>query len=378
MKSKISINIFNIALVNGQLNYGGAERQLYELAIRLDKSKFNPIVFCLSEADYPFGEMLRKEGIKVYTLNRRGHFDPFRVKKLAQLFKKEKISLVHSFLHIPNAYSYAACLISGTDKLITSVRSLEIKRHFLFKLIDRWALFGSDMVITNSRKGKDFVKSSFSIDGDKIETIYSGIDINGFEFKNSSIREEFGIDEKNKIVIMIARATWAKNIPLFLAMTNQVTQHYSNVSFFLIGKDLTRDYINKRYGILLDKNVFTLGEREDIIDILNGTDIFVLTSRTEGLPNVIMEAMAAGRPVVATEVGGVPELVGDGKTGYLVPSNDTEKLSQAVIRLLKDQKMAKRMGERGRERIAKSFLVDRMVEETENLYLSLFRNRRNN
>ena len=365
----------NVALVNGQLTYGGAERQLYELAICLNKSKFNPIIFCLSEADYPFGKMLRNKGIKVYTLKRRGHFDPFRVIKLAQLFKKEKINLVHSFLHIPNAYSCAACWISRTNNFIASVRSREINRPPLFKLIDRWTLRRSIAVITNSRKGKNFINSFFSFDEDKIETIYNGINIREFELCNSSIRKEFGIDEKSKIVSMIAKATWAKNIPLFLEMTKQVTRRISNVFFLLVGKNLTKNFIKKKFGISVEKNVLTLGEREDIINILNGTDIFVLTSRTEGLPNVIMEAMAAGKSVVATNVGGVPELVVDGETGYLVPSNNVEELSKAINKLLDNPKGAKRMGEKGKERVKKFFSMERMVQEMETMYLSLLRNK---
>jgi glycosyltransferase involved in cell wall biosynthesis len=367
----------NVALVDGQLNFGGAERQLYELAIRLDKSRFNPVVFCLSEADYPFGKMLREKGIKVYTLKRRGHFDPFRVIKLVQLFRKEKINIVHSFLHVPNAYSYVACQIAGIDKFIASVRSLEISRPFLFKLIDRWALRGSAFVITNSKKGNDFVKDSFSIDGDKIKTIYNGIDLKKIEMDNSSIRKELGIDKKSKIISMIAKATWAKNIRLFLEIAEQITRHYSDVKFLLIGKNLTRNYVKKRFGISAEQNVFMLGERKDIINILNGTDIFVLTSRTEGLPNVIMEAMGASKPVVATNVGGIPELVVDGETGYLVPSNNVEKLSQAVIRLLENPRIAKKIGETGRKRIEELFSVDRMVKETENLYLVFYKNRIN-
>lgn len=372
----IQTDVINIALVNGQLNYGGTERQLYELAIRLDRSKFNPIVFCLSEEDLPFGERLRERGIRVYTLKRRGHFDPFRVTKLAQLFRKEKINLVHSFLHIPNAYSYAACLISGINKFIASVRNCEVDRNGVLTFIDRINLRNSSLITVNSENVKNFAANHFSISPDKIKVIYNGIDVERFVSlkKITKLKDDLSIPINSRVVGIIGKlSSPQKNIPLFLKSARGISSQLPNVKFLIVGGGKLLDEMkNLSNNLAISDKVYFVGEREDIPDILNLLDVFVLSSYKEGLPNVIMEAMAAGKPVVATDVGGIPELVVDGETGFLVPSNNVEKLSQAVIRLLENPKVAERMGEKGKERISTFFLVDRMVRETENLYSSLF------
>jgi len=367
----------NVALVNGQLNYGGTERQLYELAIRLNKSHFNPIVYCLSEVDSPFGVMLREKGIKVYTLKRRGHIDPFRIIKLARLFKKENINLVHSFLHIPNAYSYAACLLARLDKFIPSVRNCEIDRNRLLTYVDRLNLQRCSLITVNSEIVKKFTANHFSISPDKIKVIYNGIDAKRFvSFKESvKIKNDLSIPENVRIVGTIGKlSSPQKNIPLFLKAAGRISSQFSDVRFLVVGSGkLLDDMKDFSHKLGISEKVHFTGEREDIPEILKLLDVFVLSSYKEGLPNVIMEAMAAGKPVVATDVGGVSELVMDEETGFLVPSNNVEKLSQAVIRLLESSNIAERMGEKGKERIEKFFLIDRMVKQTEKLYLSLFK-----
>lgn len=378
MKHSSQISRINVALVNGQLNYGGTERQLYELAIRLDKSKFNPIVLCLSEVDSPFGEMLREKGIRVYTLKRRGHIDPFRIIKLAQLFKKENINLVHSFLHIPNAYSYAACLLVRLEKFIASVRNCEIDRNRLLTHVDRLNLQRCSLVIVNSEIVKKFTTNHFSISPDKISVIYNGIDMKRFLHCKGApnLRDGLSIPKNTRVVGTIGKLTsQQKNIPLFLKSARRISSQFSDVRFLVVGSGrLLDDMKNFSYKLGIYDKVHFAGEREDIPEILKLLDVFVLSSYKEGLPNVIIEAMAAGKPVVATDVGGVSELVVDGETGFLVPSNNVEKLSQAVIKLLENRNIAKRMGGKGKERIENFFLVERMVKQTENLYLSLFKN----
>jgi glycosyltransferase involved in cell wall biosynthesis len=367
----------NVALVNGQLNYGGTERQLYELAIRLDKSYFNPVVYCLSEIDSPFGAMLREKGIKVYTLKRRGHIDPFRIIKLARLFKKENINLVHSFLHIPNAYSYAACLLARLDKFIPSVRNCEIDRNRLLTYVDRLNLQRCSLITVNSEIVKMFTANHFSISPDKIKVIYNGIDAKRFvNFKESiKIKDDLSIPKNARVVGVIGKlSSPQKNIPLFLKAAGRISNQFSDVKFLVVGSGkLLDDMKDFSHKLGISEKVYFTGEREDIPEILKLLDVFVLSSYKEGLPNVIMEAMAASKPVVATDVGGVSELVMDEETGFLVPSNNVEKLSQAVIRLLENPNVAKRMGEKGKERIEKLFLIDRTVKQTEKLYLSLFK-----
>jgi len=222
-----------------------------------------------------------------------------------------------------------------------------------------------------------FTANHFSISPDKIKVIYNGIDTKRFvNFKKSmKLKDDLSIPKNVRIVGTIGKlSSPQKNIPLFLKAAGRISSQFSDVRFLVVGSGkLLDDMKDFSHKLGISEKVHFTGEREDIPEILKLLDVFVLSSYKEGLPNVIMEAMAAGKPVVATDVGGVSELVMDEETGFLVPSNNVEKLSQAVITLLESSNIAERMGEKGKERIEKFFLIDRMVKQTEKLYLSLFK-----
>ncbi|HME99622.1 MAG TPA: glycosyltransferase, partial [Terriglobia bacterium] len=149
-----------------------------------------------------------------------------------------------------------------------------------------------------------------------------------------------------------------------------------DVRFLMIGADSSEKNYPSEVEMLaqrlrLDHQVIFTGERQDVPDILREVDIVVHPSLTEGLSNVILEAMAAGIPVVATRVGGNPELVEDGRTGFLVPAENSEEIADAICRLLDQPEMAHGFGERARRRVADEFAIDRMLSKTEALYLRL-------
>ncbi|MFC1806933.1 glycosyltransferase [Candidatus Omnitrophota bacterium] len=361
----------NIALVDGQLDYGGAERQLYEIATKLDKTKFRPIVFCLSKNDYPFGQKLRKEGIKVYVIERGFHFNPMRAIRLANLFKEERVNIVHSFLHTAAFYSSLACMISPANYHISSVRSLETGRPGPLRFFDKWALKRSDIVTANSKAAAEFARKKFSVADDKIVMVYNGINIDTFSPSETTIRTELGIGGHDKVITIISKDSQAKNISAFFELADHVSAVASNTYFLLVGRGLGKEGTTQYVNISNSKRIIPLGERFDIPNILNGSDIFVLTSRSESLPNAVMEAMAVAKPVIATKVGGVPELVVDGETGLLVESGDTENLVKSTMKLLKNEDLRRDMGKKGRGRIKNMFSLDRMIDDLHRLYLDV-------
>jgi glycosyltransferase involved in cell wall biosynthesis len=230
-------------------------------------------------------------------------------------------------------------------------------------------------VLVNSDVVKMFTTKHFSVSPAKIKIVYNGIDIMRFkDFKESTkLRNGLSISKKARIVGTVGKlSSPQKNIPLFLRSAKIVAGRLSDVRFVVVGGGRLLNLMkNLSSDLGISEKVHFTGEREDIPEILDALDVFVLSSYKEGLPNVIMEAMAAAKPVVATSVGGVPELVVDGVTGFLVPSNDEEKLSQAVIRLLTNPEMSKEMGEEGRRRVSEFFSADRMIKEIESLYSHL-------
>jgi len=367
--------VINLGLVIGQLTFGGAEKQqLYELVIRLNRSKFNPIVFCLSEFDMPYGDKIRKQNIKVHVLKRRSNFDILRLLKLASLLRKEKIELVHSLLYIATAYSYFACKLAGIRNFIPSILGYTHRNSLFVRLVDMIAINSAERVVTNSLDLKNYLAKYIQTDINKIVTIPNGIELDLFNkpVDKNLIKKQIGIMDSKKVIGIIAKDSKVKNISLFIETAKALLEQEADICFVLIGHELDEGKKEKWLkNFPLKNRFFFLGTREDIPKLLSIFDVFVLTSFSEGLPGVIIEAMAAGKPVVSTGVGGCPELVSNGKNGFLVPSNNKNELIKAIKAILNDKEMAIAMGKAGRKFIEENFSMGKMVRETEELYLQI-------
>ena len=370
--------VINLGLVIGQLSFGGAEKQLYELVTRLDRKRFNPVVFCLSESEIPYGEKIRKRNIKVHILKRRSHFDVIRLLRLVYLFRKERIDVVHSKLFISVAYSYLACKLAGIKRFIPSIGGYTYRKSSLVRMVEIAALNSADKIMTNSVDLRDYVAENMNTDPDKFVIIHNGIEANLFNNPTSAdlIKKDIGIKQDHSVVGIISRDSAVKNIPLFLDAAKSLLQKRDNVCFVLVGCGLDNGKKEEWLGDFPLKDSFVfLGTREDIPDLLGVLDVFVLTSISEGLPNTIMEAMAAGIPIVATNVGGCSELVVNGKNGLLVPSNNKNELVKAIETILDDKDMAVAMGDTGRKFIEEKFSMEKMVKKTEDILSSVWVNR---
>lgn len=197
-----------------------------------------------------------------------------------------------------------------------------------------------------------------------------GVDLNGYKVKISlkKIREELVIPNGKLLVTCVAEFSKNKNHQLLLQAWQKLDKNViGDIYLLLVGEGA----LEKHYRSLVDKenipHVYFLGFREDVTDILNESDIIVLTSKREGLPRCIMEAMACGKPVIATDVRGSRDLLQHGKTGYLVSSNQVNELVHALERLIKDNNLRKRMGEAGRAAV-QSYSIENILQEMELIY----------
>lgn len=376
----------NVALVIGQLQLGGAERQLYELAIRLDRTRFDPLVVCLSGVTEPFAGRLESRGIPVEVIPRAGHFEIGRVRALAGILRRREIDLAHSFLLAANAYVYASrCYLALTGRrrprFIASSRVCSPAVGAGTMALHRRAFRAASAVIANSRIVGDHTRRMYGLSEGRIRVIHNGLpledyspppgDPRGEEPIRSAARRELEVPEGAILVGTLARLSPQKNLDLFLDLAERLAPRPADaaaVRFVLVGTGPSEGELKARASARgLDDRVRFAGARQDVYRVLTAIDIFVLTSRFEGLPNAIMEAMAAGRPVVATRSGGTEELVTDGETGYLV-AGDTAELADRVSRLASDAGLRAAMGRRGRARIETSFAVETMVFRTMSLY----------
>ncbi|MFN3476458.1 MAG: glycosyltransferase [Candidatus Methylomirabilales bacterium] len=375
-----------LAYVIPNLDLGGTERQLVALAKGLDRSRFLPVVFCLT-ATGPLVADLEETGVKVRCFGLRGlkvWRNPIRVARCLLAFsadlKKEKPEIVHGLLF--HAYILAAFVarIARVPIVIASRRSLGYfkvgKPHYL--LAERLANRMTDLIVANSEAVKEDVIRQEKVEPAKVRVVYNGIDPSLYDVPaDPALRAELKIPEEAKIVGVVANLIHYKGHRSFLKACQTIKRKHGAVKFLLIGDGPLRGQLEELARELgLEQDVRFLGSRHDIPELLALMDVAVLPSLEEGFPNAVLEAMAAGKPVVATRVGGVPEAVIHGETGLLVPPKDPQALADAILALLDDPPRAEEMGKAGRERVKKEFGLDRMVWEMEGLYEELLSRKR--
>jgi len=359
--------MIRIAYIIGQLSHGGSERQLFELVVRLNKKKFEPVVICLSQSKKPYGFLLQKAGVEIYYLNRVSNFDIRRVFSIVKILLSERIDIVHSYLHIGNGYGVIASILAGKRDFIPSIRSEEDKRSFLIRITDWLSMKYAKKIIANSYRGRELIMDRWCVPADRVITIHNGVDfIRYFSNRNVCGKKEAGF----KIVItMIGKPTYVKNIEMFLTVAEKVHSIKPDTCFRLVGPGLDDKFLESKS--ITSVFIEPLGSQLDIFSILRHTDIFILTSRSEGLPNVVLEALSMEIPVVATDVGGLREIINEGETGFLVPSGDGDRMVEKIISLIDNYEMRMKMGRNGAIHIKRNFSMEKMVALSETLYLSL-------
>jgi len=370
--------VIKICYIIGQLGIGGAERQLYELVKSINRERFDPVVISLSQGGY-WGNQIEKLKIQVIELRRRKSFEFTRLFELINILRVLSPHIVHTYMFTANSYGRVAAIIARVPIIIASERNVvEVgKDKNIFGLyIDKLLAPFTHGIICNSYKASEALVKRYSFNVNKIITVHNGF--NGTEF---SKKNSVNINRKlaPKVVGTVGRLYRQKNHRLFIDMAKIVLEGSGNenIRFVIIGEGELRtelvEYVKRQR--LESKVVFT-GERNDIHDLLQNMDVFVMTSLYEGMSNAIMEAMAAGLPVIATDVGGNSELVVNGETGFLCQSSDVKGLADKVAFLINNENEAKRMGDNGRKRILRDFTVEKMVKKTESIYVKFCNKKR--
>jgi glycosyltransferase involved in cell wall biosynthesis len=359
---------------------GGTERQFVYLAKSLDRSRFDIRVGCLSRE----GEFLKDiEAINIpvseYTI--KSLYSPrmlYRQWDFARDLRHQGIRLVHAYGFYPNVFSIPAARAAGCIT-IASVRDTGVftSQVKLKTVTQKLACQLADCVVANSSAVRDWL-ISIGIAENHIRVIPNGITLSGRPGRPTAfpIRRELGIDETAPLVTVISRLNPAKGVDYFLKAIVTVAQQFPDARFLIVGGS----YFDPAYKPSLEKlsaelglqnRVAFTGERNDVPAILQESNISVLPSLSEGFSNSLLEAMAAGLPVIATNVGGNPEIVRDGETGFLVPARDPKALSEAIGRILRSPELGIRFGQAGYERVARNFSLASTVRQTEELYTHL-------
>lgn len=304
---------------------------------------------------------------------------------LFSLIKKEKFDIIHTHTSKAGILGRLAAKMAGSRNyypiLVHTPHGHIFYGYYgivlskLFLIFERWAVNFTDKIITLTEKGIDeHLQLGVGKDRSKFVAIPSGVDLNkiaDFKIDPAAKREELGIPENIRLVGSAGRLEPVKGYKYFVEASKKVKESVPDCLFLLIGDGSLREELQRQIESLnLQQSFRILGWRDDINEIISFLDIFVLSSLNEGMGRVLVEAMAMGKPVVATNVGGIPSVVVDGETGILVPPRNPEALTEAIISLLRNPEKMKKMGEAGKER-AKFFSVEVMIEKTEKLYEEL-------
>jgi sugar transferase (PEP-CTERM/EpsH1 system associated) len=366
-------------LVHG-LPVGGTEVLVDRLIRRLSE-RFRFVIACLDEIG-ELGDILRHDGFEVLLLSRRPGFDWNAVRRIATLIHERRVTLIHAHQYTPFAYAAAARLFRTRGKLLFT----EHGRFYPDQVSRKRRLFNRCMIRREDRMvavGKTVRSALVDLEGlppDRIDVVYNGVDLSRIDSDRShrqAVRAELSVTNDEFLVLQVARLDRIKDHATAIRAIAAAAQHNHRLRLMIVGEGPERQTIERlvaRHG--LERRIVLLGQRRDIPRLLEAADAFLLSSVSEGIPVTVIEAMAAGVPVVATAVGGVPELVVDGETGLLAPRGDDQKLSECLLRLATDGQLRDRIRRDARLRIESNFSEDRMVQSYHQLYEEMLSARR--
>jgi len=349
-----------------ELDIGGAETALFNLARRVDRGRFGqPVVACLW-GNGEVGRWLADAGIEVIYLHRRKTGLLLSALRVRRLLKSGRFRLLHSFLYHANIVGRIAAIGTGVPA-ISSIRVMEVDRP-LRVAIDRWThrWAAAETCVSEGVRRWSIERG---LPADKLVVVPNGIDCSKPIPPAGTIRPELGLSDDAKIALFVGRLHRQKGPDLLLEAAERLCPQLPKLHFVLagdgpLGKALALG--TERSGI--SPRFHLLGRRDDVPRLMADADVFVLPSRWEGMPNAVLEAMAAGRPVVAADIGGCGELVVNGTTGKLVAPGNVAQLAEAIAAIVTDTALGERMGTAGRRRVCSEFTIERMVRLNEELY----------
>ena len=358
------------------MQVAGAEVLVAEIIRRLGE-RIQPTIFCLDGIG-TLGEQLQQQGIDVVCLNRHPGFDRSLAFRFAREIRQRKIDVLHAHQYTPFFYSALTRLLGARR---TRIILTEHGRHFpdvvspKRRIVNRLLLSRlADRINACSQFSGSALSQLDGFPADRVEVIYNGVDTEQFLAPpdTSTARTQLGLDPQRLYVAMIARFHPIKDHESVLRAFQVVCQQRDDADLLLVGDgELRADMEQLACDLDIRKRVHFWGVRDDVATILQAIDVFTLSSISEAASLTLLEAMACGRPVSVTHVGGNPEIVTDGVTGRLTPRQDPQALGQALLDLLNDAALRERLGSAARQTVLKNFQLDQAIHRYEQLYAEL-------
>jgi L-malate glycosyltransferase len=358
------------------LDIGGTETQMVQVARRLDPHFYHVTVACLRSGG-PLTEALREKGIRIVEFPKHRTLLSFQaiyqLFRLAWFLRREKIRVVHSHDLWANLMGVPAAWIARTPVILSSQRNLaHLSWYTPFRRkVIRLIYHLSTGVIANSEAVKNLLVQDFRIPIGRVHVLHNGVDFDRFQ-RNPGDRRKIhsGLEPETKLIVHVANMnSEVKGHTVLIEAARTVCASIPQAKFVLIGDGPLRFGLERQVQELqLQERVLFLGSRKDVPEILSGGDLFVFPSFAEGLPNSVLEAGASGLPIVATPVGGIPDIIIHGVTGLLVPPRDAQALAESILQVLSNPDLARTLSRACQDRVRTEFSFARLIEGLGKLY----------
>lgn len=353
--------------------FGGPEKQLLEHVQRLDKKRFLPQVVSFDESGKPnqLLEKMRSIGIPTKEIPSANSFDPRMIIDLVSVMRKEKIKLICVHGYKANIIGRVAAWIAGIPVIaISRGWTGEDTKIKLYEWLDKRFLHFANHIVAVSHGQKEKI-TKLGIPLEHISVIHNSIAVPKDDMKPKaiSLRQKLGVPDHAVLVASAGRLSPEKNYVGMIESARIVAASNKEVFFVIFGEGVLRSELQQSIETAGLGNRFLLpGFRTDLQTALQEIDVFMLPSFTEGLPNVILEAFVVGKPVVATRVGGTPEVVEEGISGFLTEPHEIADMARYVLQLAQDPALRHSMGSRGQEYVLENFGFEHQTQAYEQLY----------
>ncbi|MBI4355953.1 MAG: glycosyltransferase [Candidatus Omnitrophica bacterium] len=354
-----------VAYIIDDLGLGGAQRQLVELIKVLPRERYTAHVISLSMEQVAYAPALRAARVPLTLIAHRGAWSWGTLVAVYRALRQMRPTIVHTWLFTAGLYGRVAAWLGRVPVILCAIRSVEDDKPRHYVAVDRVLRHVTQAFTVNARAIGEVLARRERVPAERIVTIYNGVDLQAFQpSPDGAIRRRLGLQSENPLVGIVGRLAPVKDHETFLQAVARIAATLPSARFLVVGDGPRQAALQALAQTLgLADRLWFWPSQSRVADILAALDVVVVSSRYEGCSNVILEAMAMGKPVVATAVGGNPELVLAGATGELVPPQDPSSLADRVVQLLSHPQRARAMGAAARQRITARFGLDQMVAQ---------------
>ncbi len=356
------------------LENGGAERVLINLVSGLPADLFQPMVCCLAQKGRMAAE-LEERGMRVVALHKKPGVDIGLLWRLQKLLRTHQTDILHTHVFTANLWGRLAGILAQVPVLITHEHSTFTIADQTRQRIEQQLARKTTQIISVSEQLRRCLIEDGGLPGDKVITIHNGLrlPVTVNEATRMAVQREFELDRFNPLIGSIGRQEVRKNYPLLLEVMPTILEHYPQAGLLLIGEGPETPHLKRLAQAKgLASSVLFAGRRPEVYEFLSFMSVFCLPSQTEGISMAILEAMAAKVPVVATRVGGNPEIIADDRYGVLVPANDQHALAAALLETLNERETARMRAQAGQKFVLENFSEQQMIQRITTLYLTAY------